>query len=118
MNNFNAVEILKAILEEENAEKCDCGKDNNDKVRLQIGKDAEAVRSTITYVKDRPGHDKRYAIDCTKAKSKLGWERKMTFEQGLLATIKWYLNHGEWISHIQSGDYKNWISKNYTEMGR
>ena len=84
----------------------------------EIGKDAEAVRSTITYVKDRPGHDKRYAIDCTKAKSKLGWGRKMTFEQGLLATIKWYLNHGEWVSHIQSGDYKNWISKNYTEMGR
>lgn len=72
----------------------------------EIGKDSEAVRSTITYVKDRPGHDKRYAIDCTKAKSKLGWERKMTFEQGLLATIKWYLNHGEWIEHIQSGDYK------------
>ncbi len=84
----------------------------------ELGKDAEDVRKTITYVKDRPGHDKRYAIDCTKAKAKLGWERKMTFEQGLLATIRWYLNHGEWISHIQSGAYKDWISKNYTEQGR
>ena len=54
----------------------------------EIGKSAEEVRATITYVKDRPGHDKRYAIDCTKAKIKLGWERKMTFEQRLLATIK------------------------------
>lgn len=84
----------------------------------EIKKDAEEVRSTITYVKDRPGHDKRYAIDCTKAKTQLGWERKMTFEQGLLATIRWYLNHEEWISHIQSGAYKDWISKNYTEQGR
>ena len=84
----------------------------------ELGKDSEEVRKTITYVKDRPGHDKRYAIDCTKAKSQLGWERKMTFEQGLLATIRWYLNHGEWIKNIQSGDYKNWINKNYTEQGR
>ena len=76
----------------------------------EIGKSAEEVRATITYVKDRPGHDKRYAIDCTKAKTKLGWERKMTFEQGLLATIKWYLNHEEWMNHILSGDYKNWGS--------
>ncbi|WP_407398482.1 dTDP-glucose 4,6-dehydratase [Treponema sp.] len=84
----------------------------------ELDKDAEDVRKTITYVKDRPGHDKRYAIDCTKAKTQLGWERKMTFEQGLLATIRWYLNHSEWIQNIQSGDYKNWIQKNYSEQGR
>ena len=84
----------------------------------EIGKSAEEVRATITYVKDRPGHDKRYAIDCTKVKTKLGWERTMTFEQGLLATIKWYLNHEEWMNHILSGDYKNWVAKNYTEQGR
>lgn len=84
----------------------------------ELGKDAEDVRKTITYVKDRPGHDRRYAIDCTKAKTQLGWERKMTFEQGLLATIQWYLNHSEWIEHIQSGAYKDWIAKNYTEQGR
>ncbi|MBQ5384112.1 MAG: epimerase, partial [Treponema sp.] len=59
-----------------------------------------------------------YAIDCTKAKTKLGWERKMTFEQGLLSTIRWYLNHSEWIEHIKSGAYKDWIQKNYKDQGR
>lgn len=84
----------------------------------ELGKNSEDVRKTITFVKDRPGHDRRYAIDCTKAKTKLGWERKMTFEEGLLSTIRWYLNHDEWISHIKSGAYKDWINKNYTEQGR
>lgn len=84
----------------------------------ETGKKAEDVEKTITYVKDRPGHDKRYAIDCTKIKTKLGWERKMTFEEGLLATVKWYLNNPEWINHILSGDYKNWIQANYKEQGR
>ena len=80
----------------------------------ELGKNPDDVRKTITYVKDRPGHDRRYAIDCTKAKTKLGWERKMTFEQGLLSTIRWYLNHSEWIEHIKSGAYKDWIKKNYS----
>ena len=84
----------------------------------ELGKNPEDVKKTITFVKDRPGHDRRYAIDCTKIKTELGWERKMTFEQGLLATIKWYLNHSEWIEHIQSGSYKEWIEKNYKEQGR
>ena len=81
----------------------------------ELGKDAEDVRKTITYVKDRPGHDRRYAIDCTKAKTKLGWERKMSFEQGLLATIRWYLAHEDWINNIKSGAYKDWIEKNYSQ---
>lgn len=81
-------------------------------------KPAEEIEKTITYVKDRPGHDKRYAIDCTKIKTQLGWERKMTFEEGLQETVKWYLKNSEWVNHILSGDYKNWISKNYTEQGR
>ena len=84
----------------------------------ETGKSVEDVEKTITYVKDRPGHDKRYAIDCTKIKNELGWQRKMTFEQGLLATVKWYLNNPEWINHILSGDYKNWVKENYTEQGR
>ena len=79
----------------------------------ELGKSAEDVRKTITYVKDRPGHDRRYAINCTKAKTKLGWERKMSFEQGLLATIRWYLSHTDWIDHIKSGAYNDWIQKNY-----
>lgn len=80
----------------------------------ELGKNPDDVRKTVTYVKDRPGHDRRYAIDCTKAKTRLGWERKMTFEQGLLSTIRWYLNHSEWIEHIKSGAYKDWIQKNYS----
>lgn len=75
--------------------------------------DAEKIRSTIVHVKDRPGHDARYAIDCSKIKKELGWERKMTFEQGLRMTVKWYLNNKEWIEHIQSGEYTKWIDKNY-----
>ncbi|WP_027727738.1 dTDP-glucose 4,6-dehydratase [Treponema sp. C6A8] len=82
------------------------------------GKKVEDVEKTITYVKDRPGHDKRYAIDCTKIKTKLGWKRLMTFEEGLQETVDWYLANTTWIEHIQSGSYKDWISKNYTQMGR
>ena len=82
------------------------------------GKKVEDVEKTITYVKDRPGHDKRYAIDCTKIKTKLGWKRLMTFEEGLQETVDWYLANSTWIEHIQSGSYKDWINKNYTQMGR
>jgi len=87
-----------------------------DLTAAELNLDAEKVRSTITYVKDRPGHDKRYAIDCTKAKTQLGWQRKMSFEEGLLATIRWYLSHTEWIENIRSGAYKEWINKNYGEF--
>ncbi|MCR5763293.1 MAG: dTDP-glucose 4,6-dehydratase [Treponema sp.] len=73
------------------------------------------VENTIVHVKDRPGHDARYAIDCSKIKKELGWERKMTFEQGLSLTVDWYLSNSEWIEHILSGEYKNWIQKNYTD---
>ena len=79
----------------------------------QTGKKVEDVEKTITYVKDRPGHDKRYAIDCTKIKTQLGWERKMTFEEGLLETVKWYLKNSGWINNILNGSYKQWVEKNY-----
>ena len=82
------------------------------------GKNQADVEKTITYVKDRPGHDKRYAIDCSKIKEKLGWKRLMTFEEGLQETVDWYLKNTDWIEHIKSGSYKDWINKNYTEMGR
>jgi dTDP-glucose 4,6-dehydratase len=78
------------------------------------GKSVDEVEKTITYVKDRPGHDKRYAIDCTKIKTKLGWERKMTFEEGLQETVKWYLKNSEWINNILNGNYKQWVEKNYS----
>ena len=79
------------------------------------GKSAADVEKTITYVKDRPGHDRRYAIDCSKIKSELGWQRCMTFEQGLQETVSWYLGHSDWIRHIQSGEYASWIEKNYAD---
>ncbi|WP_443739684.1 dTDP-glucose 4,6-dehydratase [Treponema sp.] len=74
---------------------------------------ADDVRKTIVHVKDRPGHDARYAIDCAKIKKELGWERKMTFEEGLTLTVKWYLSHKEWIERVQSGEYLKWIDSNY-----
>lgn len=67
----------------------------------------------VTFVKDRPGHDRRYAIDCSKIKRDLGWEPKESFESGLLKTIQWYLNNPNWVEQVQSGNYQNWIAKNY-----
>ena len=79
------------------------------------GKDAEKIRSTINFVKDRPGHDRRYAIDCSKIKKELGWKQTVNFEEGLSRTVDWYLANREWIDSIRSGDYKKWIEKNYKE---
>ena len=67
----------------------------------------------ITYVKDRPGHDKRYAIDATKLKNELGWEPSLQFEEGLRKTIQWYMNNKEWIDNVTSGDYKKYYSEQY-----
>ena len=79
----------------------------------ETGLDRAEIESTIIHVKDRPGHDARYAIDCTKIKKELGWERRMTFEEGLLMTVKWYLSNTDWVNHVLSGEYQNWISRNY-----
>lgn len=68
----------------------------------------------ITYVKDRPGHDLRYAIDATKINSELGWKPSVTFEQGLEKTVDWYLSNAEWLSHVTSGDYKEYYKKMYS----
>jgi dTDP-glucose 4,6-dehydratase len=68
----------------------------------------------ITYVKDRPGHDKRYAINCTKLQSKLGWSPKESFDTGIRKTVQWYLDHSKWVEKIVSGDYRSWIAGNYT----
>ena len=81
----------------------------------KLGKSADEVRKTIVHVKDRPGHDARYAIDCSKIKSELGWKREMTFEQGLEMTVQWNLQNKDWIAHIQSGDYLKWVEKNYSK---
>lgn len=68
----------------------------------------------ITYVTDRPGHDRRYAINCDKIKQELGWKQEHSFEQGLRKTVSWYLEHAAWVQSIRSGEYTRWIEKNYS----
>ena len=77
------------------------------------GKDI--FENLIEYVTDRPGHDKRYAINCDKIKNELSWKQSVDFELGLKMTIEWYLKNTEWIENIQSGAYKNWIKLNYND---
>ncbi|QDF97262.1 dTDP-glucose 4,6-dehydratase [Azoarcus sp. DD4] len=69
----------------------------------------------ITYVKDRPGHDRRYAIDARKVERELGWRPAETFESGIRKTIAWYLANPEWVANVQSGSYREWVSTNYGE---
>jgi dTDP-glucose 4,6-dehydratase len=69
----------------------------------------------ITYVKDRPGHDRRYAIDATKINKELGWKPSVTFEEGLSQTIDWYLQNEEWLQHVTSGDYQHYYDNMYAE---
>ena len=69
--------------------------------------------SLITYVKDRPGHDRRYAIDSTKLQTQLGWKPKECFETGIRKTVQWYLDHQDWVKNVQSGAYREWTIKQY-----
>ena len=68
----------------------------------------------ITHVADRPGHDRRYAIDARKIESELGWRPAETFETGIRKTVRWYLDNPQWVAHVQSGAYRDWVSQNYT----
>jgi dTDP-glucose 4,6-dehydratase len=77
------------------------------------GVDPESYLRLMTFVTDRPGHDHRYAINCDKAKKELGWTIDHDLEQGLLETIRWYLDNRDWVENIKTGDYTNWIEKNY-----
>ncbi|ADK79822.1 dTDP-glucose 4,6-dehydratase [Sediminispirochaeta smaragdinae] len=80
---------------------------------LQTGKDPDRYKKLIHYVKDRPGHDQRYAIDCRKIKEELGWQQAFSFDEGLMHTVKWYLSNGSWIEGIKSGEYRRWMEQNY-----
>jgi len=71
-------------------------------------------RDLITFVNDRPGHDRRYAINCDKIKNELGWKQRHTFEHGLKTTIDWFLANSEWVNSVRSGEYMKWIDKNYS----
>ena len=69
----------------------------------------------ITYVKDRAGHDLRYAIDATKLNKELGWEPSLQFEEGLEKTVDWYLNNEDWVKHVTSGDYQHYYEEQYAK---
>jgi dTDP-glucose 4,6-dehydratase len=87
-------------------------------VAEETGLPASAYTQLIKFVVDRPGHDQRYAIDCSKLKSNLGWSQKYHFDEGLRRTVRWYLDHGEWVESVRSGEYGKWIQTNYTEQKR
>ena len=80
---------------------------------IALGNETGASEGLITYVKDRPGHDKRYAIDANKLKNELGWEPSLQFEEGLAKTIAWYLSNEEWMDNITSGDYQRYYEQQY-----
>ena len=82
-------------------------------VAEETGKDPEEYRKLITYVKDRPGHDRRYAIDCSKLKRELGWKQSVDFDEGLRRTVRWYLGNPGWIERVRSGEYRKWMETNY-----
>jgi dTDP-glucose 4,6-dehydratase len=94
--NLDVVKTLCAILDE-----------------LKPKADGTKYESQITYVKDRPGHDRRYAIDATKLERELGWKPQETFETGIRKTVEWYLSNQDWVNHVVSGEYKNWLQKQY-----
>ena len=82
-------------------------------VARAAGRNPAELEKLITYVKDRPGHDRRYAIDCSKIERELGWRPSVSFEQGLELTVRWYLENPQWVDHVRSGAYREWISENY-----
>lgn len=94
--NLDVVHTLCAILDE-----------------LQPRVDGQSYRAQITFVKDRPGHDRRYAIDASKLERELGWKPAETFESGIRKTVQWYLDNRNWVSNITSGAYRDWINKQY-----
>jgi dTDP-glucose 4,6-dehydratase len=94
--NIDIVHIVCALLDE-----------------LRPRSDGKNYREQISYVKDRPGHDRRYAIDAGKIQRELGWKPAETFETGIRKTVKWYLDNPDWVAHVQSGAYLEWTGKQY-----
>ena len=96
MENIRIVEMICDILDE-----------------LKAPEDGSSRGELITFVEDRPGHDRRYAIDCTKLKQELDWVPEESFESGLRKTIHWYLDNAHWVERVKSGEYQNWIKEQY-----
>ena len=82
-------------------------------VDRMLGRDEGSSDKLITYVKDRAGHDLRYAIDSAKLKNELGWEPSLQFEEGIEKTVKWYLDNKKWVDRVTSGDYQDYYKKMY-----
>jgi dTDP-glucose 4,6-dehydratase len=80
-----------------------------------LGRNSGSSNNLITYVKDRPGHDRRYAIDASKLKQELGWAPAMSMQDGLYKTAKWYLDNPNWLEHVTSGAYLHYYEKQYPE---
>ena len=93
--NIDLVELLCDIMDEE------------------LGRAEKSSRALITFVKDRQGHDRRYAIDASKIAEKLDWRPSVTFEEGLRNTVKWYLKNEDWLENVTSGTYKSYYSSQY-----
>ena len=82
---------------------------------LQPRADGRPYTSQITYVTDRPGHDRRYAIDARKIEQEFAWKPAETFESGIRKTVQWYLSHQDWVAQVQSGGYRDWVQTNYSK---
>lgn len=80
---------------------------------LRPRSDGKSYQEQITFVADRPGHDRRYAIDARKIERELGWKPQETFDTGIRKTVQWYLDNQEWVANVQSGSYREWVDKNY-----
>jgi dTDP-glucose 4,6-dehydratase len=99
---------------------------NNEKTNLEVVRticamldrqrpraDGRAYAEQIAFVKDRPGHDRRYAVNAEKIRRELGWEPAETFETGIEKTVRWYLAHPDWVENVTSGAYRNWVETQY-----
>ena len=84
-----------------------------EKIGQLQGKNEDYYKKLITFIKDRPGHDRRYAINCDKIKREFGWKQKFDFEKGLDITIRWYTDNKNWVDRVRSGEYRKWLETNY-----
>jgi dTDP-glucose 4,6-dehydratase len=75
--------------------------------------DGQSYTRQITFVADRPGHDRRYAIDARKIERELGWRPQESFESGIRKTVRWFLDHSDWVRDVTSGAYRQWVTRQY-----
>jgi dTDP-glucose 4,6-dehydratase len=98
MANIDVVHTVCAILDE-----------------LRPRPDGVTYAAQVTFVKDRPGHDRRYAIDAGKLERELGWRPQETFQTGIRKTVEWFLTHQDWVEDVTSGAYRDWVEKQYAD---